>query len=292
MKPNAIQTIVITGGTAGIGLQSALALAKTGARILISGRNIERGEAAVAQVKAASHNPDVVFVQGDLSSMAGIDRLAADILARANTVDVLVNNAGYLGSEMCRNDDGVEMHFAVNVFAPWRLTRALLPALKRSQSARVLNVTGGDKPAPVDPGNLQGEKGFKGLMTYTHSKSVMESMSMGLAADLEPDGIMVNVVFPGRASTDMTRSLSAKALPGLMKLMYPLFKLFFREDGGKSAANAARSTIWAATHTELEGVTASYFDTNSKLRSLHATAYKPEVQRQIRLTLDDIARRN
>ncbi len=169
----------------------------------------------------------------------------------------------------------------MNVLAPWRLTLALLPALRAADSPRVLNITGGDKPAAVDPDNLQAEKGFRGLMTYQHSKSVMEAMSMALAKRLEDEGVTVNVLFPGRASTAMTGSLSAKALPGVMKLMYPLFKLLFKEDGGKSAEKAARSTIWGATSPELDGVTGRYFDTNSNEQKLHSTAYDPQVQDRI-----------
>ena len=141
-----------------------------------------------------------------------------------------------------------------------------------------MNITGGDKPDRIDIDNLQAEKGFKGLMTYTHSKSIMESMSIALAKELEPEGISVNILFPGRASTSMTRSLTAQSLPGLMKLMLPFFKLYFSDDGGKSAAKAATSTIWAATTPDLEGVNGKYFDTNMKEQRLHPTAYEADVQ--------------
>ena len=226
-------------------------------------------------------NDGVELVVGDVSSIEGIDALARSLLERVELIDVLVNNAGYFGGSPEYSDDGVEMHFAVNVLAPWRLTRALLPALTAAEDARVLNITGGDKPAAVDPDNLQAEKGFRGLMTYQHSKSVMEAMSMALAEKLEPEGVTVNVLFPGRASTAMTGSMSAGSLPGLMKLMYPLFRLLFREDGGKSAKKAARSTIWGATSPELDGVNGRYFDTNSKEQKLHPTAYDSQVQDSI-----------
>ena len=104
---------------------------------------------------------------------------------------------------------------------------------------------------------------------------------MALAARLEPVGVSVNVCFPGRASTAMTGALSVDALPGLLKLMYPLFRFMFRADGGKSAAKAARSTIWAATTSSLNGVTGRYFDTNTKEQKLHPTSYDPKVQARI-----------
>ena len=280
------RTIVITGGTGGIGFQSALALAKAGARVFITGRHQDRGEAAVKRITIQAGNPNIVFIQGDLSSIAHIDDLASKLRKQATQIDVLVNNAGYLGSQLCESHDGLEMHFAVNVLAPWRLTRAVLPSLQAAGQARVLNVSGGDKPARIDPDNLQAEKGFKGLMTYTHSKSVMEAMSMVMAQELKPLGVHVNVIFPGRASTAMTQSLSPASLPGAMKLMYPLFRLLFKEDGGKSAAKAARSTIWGATSPELEGISGAYFDTHTKKQTLHATAYDATVHSRIREVIE------
>mmetsp|Transcript_27067 Transcript_27067/g.62730 ORF Transcript_27067/g.62730 Transcript_27067/m.62730 type:complete len:301 (-) Transcript_27067:3172-4074(-) len=276
------RTIVLTGGTGGIGFQSALGIAKTeGVRVLITGRNRETGEAAVKRLIDETGNKNVELVVGDVSSIAGIKALASALVDRAKVIDVLVNNAGYLGSTLKHNDDGIEMHFAVNVLAPWQLTMALLPALKAADHCRVLNITGGDKPAAIDKENLQAERGFKGLMTYTHSKSAMEAMSVALAEKLKPEGVTVNVLFPGRASTSMTRSLSAKSLPGCMKVMYPCLQQLFKEDGGKSAAKAARSTIWGATSPEIEGVTGRYFDTLTKEQKMHKTAYDPEVHARI-----------
>jgi len=273
--------IIITGGTGGIGFQSALSIARSGARVIITGRNKERGEAAKKCIIDETGNENVQLVIGDVSSLSAVDALAGELLKQVERIDVLVNNAGYLGNEYKKSDDKVEMHFAVNVLAPWRLTLALLPALKIASKARVLNITGGDAPAAVDINNLQAEKGFRGLMTYTHSKSIMESMSVALAEKLEPEGVTVNIIFPGRASTAMTRSLTSKGLPGCMKIMMPFFRCFFKEDGGKSAAKAASSTIWGATSSELDGVTGRYFDTSSKEKKLHPTAYKSEVKAAI-----------
>ncbi len=275
------RTVVITGGTGGIGFQSALGIAKTGAHLLITGRNRERGKVAVQSIIDETGNDRVELVVGDVSSIEGIDDLAGALLERVGHIDVLVNNAGYLGSALEHSDDGVEMHFAVNVLAPWRLAHALLPALKAADEGRILNITGGDKPAAIDPDNLQAEKSFRGLMTYAHSKSAMEGMSMALAEKLEQEGVTVNVLFPGRASTAMSGSLSPSSLPGFMKLMYPVLRLLFREDGGKSAKKAASSTIWGATSSELDGVTGRFFDTNSKEQKLHPTAYDSAVQGSI-----------
>ncbi len=274
-------TALITGGTGGIGLHSAIGIAKTGVRVFITGRDATRGEAAQQTIQTASKNIDIHFLQADLSCVSVIDDLAQRFLSQSSTLNILVNNAGYLGEEFVKSEDGLEMHFAVNVLAPWRLTKCLLPALRSASDARVVNVSGGDKPAKIDIDNLQAEKGFKGLMTYTHSKSILEAISVHQAKIYEPYGISVNVVFPGRASTAMTRSLSSKALPGALKLMYPFFRLFFREDGGKSAIKASQSTIWAATSPTLAGVTGTYFDTHCVEQELHPTVHDLDVQQSI-----------
>ena len=278
---NQEKTVVITGATGGIGFYSALGIAKSGARIILVGRNQERGKEAQQRIINESNNSRISFISGDVSSISSIDILASQIHKEVECIDVLINNAGYFGSELRTSEDGLELHFAINVLAPYRLTMSLLPALRSAQSPRVLNITGGDKPDRIDVENLQAEKGFKGLMTYTHSKSIMEAMSVALSKELEAEEISVNIIFPGRASTTMTRALSSKSLPGLMKLMLPFFKLYFADDGGKSAAKAALSTIWGATSPELDGITGRYFDTDMKEQRLHPTAYDKEVQDKI-----------
>lgn len=288
------RTIVITGGTGGIGYQSALGIARaatTATTIVITGRNQERGEDAVRRLQAASttsSSTTIHLVVGSVSSIAQVDALAAGIGEKVSRVDVLVNNAGYIGGAVEKNEDGIEMHFAVNVVAPWRLTQKLLPLLQKADHARVINVTGGGMaPAAVDVDNLQAEKGFKGMMTYSHSKSIMEGMTMALARSMKPKEVFVNVVYPGQASTAMTQSVSREMLPGLMKVLFPLMKLFFREDNGESAAKAAKSTIWAATTPELKGVSGKYFDKNCKEKQVHKTTALTSVQDTIVATITE-----
>ena len=280
------RTVVVTGGTGGIGYHSAVGIARTGCRVIVTGRDRQRGEAAVRQIIEEAANPRVQLVIGDVSSRASIDALAKALLECVDRLDVLVNNAGYLGNEPVMSADNLEMHFAVNVCSPWSLTHALLPALRAAGgTARVVNLTAGDNapgtPIPLDVDNIHAEKGFRGLLTMAHSKSVMECMSVALARELEPQGVMVNVVFPGRASTVMTRSLTLQGLPGPMKLFLPCMRILFRDDGGKGAALAARTTIWAATDDKLNGVTGRYFDSAQKERPMHPKAMDPQAQAKV-----------
>ena len=286
------RTVVVTGGTGGIGFHSALGIARTGARVIITGRNRENGEAARQRIIAETNNPHVELVVGDVSSFSGVDALARELIqVVGQRLDVLVNNAAYLGNKKRVSNEGLEMHFAVNVVSPWRLTYAMLPVLRAAGgTGRVINVSAGDNPpqtpVPLNVDNLQAENGFKGLLTMAHSKSVMEAMSMALARELEPKGVMVNVVFPGRASTVMTRSLSAQGLPGPMKLLLPCMKLFFKDDGGKGAAKAAKSTIWAATSPELDGATGRYFGASTKECKMPRKALDSQVHGRIIATIE------
>jgi NAD(P)-dependent dehydrogenase (short-subunit alcohol dehydrogenase family) len=288
-------TVVITGATGGIGFQSALGIAKTrsDARIVITGRNKERGEAAQRSIQMESGNDAVEFIIADVSSLKGVDALRADLCERLDRIDVLINNVGYMGNKKVVNEDNIPLEFMVNVVAPRRLTMSVLPLLKAAGGkARVLNISGGDKPAAIDVNNLFEEKGFRGLMTYTHSKSILESLSMLMSKELEKEGITVNVIFPGRASTAMTRSLSFGGLPGPMKCFLCCFKCMFMEDNGKSAKAASKCTIFGATSSTLDGVTGKYFGStkgDNKEQKLHPTAYDPNVQATILAKINSVA---
>ena len=108
------RTCVVTGGTGGIGFHSALGIARTGARVIVTGRDRARGEAARRALVEESGNERVELVIGDISSIKGVDALARELLEKVDRIDVLVNNAGYFGNVKKTSEDGLEMHFAVN----------------------------------------------------------------------------------------------------------------------------------------------------------------------------------
>lgn len=274
------KTIAITGGTGGIGLHTAIGVAKTGARVIVTGRNQERGASAVAQIREASGSEDVAMVVGDLSTRAGVDALAAAIRGEADQIDVLIHNAGLMAQERTVNEDGYELDFAVNVAAPHRLTHALEDLLVAP--ARVLVLTGGKPSGPFDPTDLQSERSFVPLVNYTMTKRAEEAMALVLARELEPKGIFVTVVYPGRASTAMTQAMTPSSLPWFMRPAWPLFRFLIpADDGGKSAAKAAQSSIFAATSPTLEGRGGVYIDTNGQEASLHAQVHDPANQQRV-----------
>lgn len=264
--------ILITGATSGIGFQTALALAKMGAQVIVTGRNQTTAQEAVAKIKSASGNSRVDFLLADLSKQAEIRTLAASFKQKYSRLDVLINNAGLAASQRQTTTDGVEAMFAVNVIAPFLLTRLLMDSLQAAPSARVVALTGGDLPAQLALDNLQAEHSFDGLNSYSQTKVAMMAVMYEYAERTRGSNVTINVCYPGQASTNMTRGVTANMLPGFMRLLFPLFKLAVRDDNGKSAAKAARSSIYLAASPDVAGITGTYYDTNSKL-----TAWPPAV---------------
>jgi NAD(P)-dependent dehydrogenase (short-subunit alcohol dehydrogenase family) len=282
------KTVLITGATSGIGFQTALALAKMGAQVIITGRSNSSGESAVADIKAASGNSKIDLLIGDLSVQKNIHSLAEQFKARYDRLDVLINNAGLAASERKLTVDGIESNFAVNVVAPFLLTHLFMDSLKASKSPRVVILMGGDVPAKLDLDNLQSELSFDGLNSYSQSKLAMMVMMYEFAQRTQD--VTINVCYPGQASTNMTRSVTADMLPGFMRFAFPLFKLMTRPDKGKSAAKASRSSVYLASSPEVEGVSGKYFDMNCKMANWSASVMDTENREKLWKIVDQIAR--
>jgi NAD(P)-dependent dehydrogenase (short-subunit alcohol dehydrogenase family) len=113
-----------------------------------------------------------------LSKQSEIYKLAGDFKKQFSRLNVLVNNVGLLESSKRLTADGLEVHFAVNVVTPFLLTHLLLDTLKQGRPSRVINVTGGMPFGKIDLQNLQAEKSFQGLATYSHAKRMIAAMSL------------------------------------------------------------------------------------------------------------------
>ena len=271
--------ILVTGATSGIGFQTALSLAKMGAQVIVTGRSQKSAQEAVTKLKAESGNERVDFLLADLSVQKNVRALAEQFKERYERLDILINNAGLAASKYELTEEGVESDFAMNVVAPFLLTHLLMNSLKKSDAPRVLTLMGGDVPATLDMDNLQSEKAFDGLNTYSQTKLAMMVL-MYEYAKREKD-VTINVCYPGQASTSMTRSVTPEMLPRTMRWMFPIFKLMVRDDGGKSAAKASRSSVYLASSKEVQGVTGKYFDTNCKEAAWSPAVMDAENRKQL-----------
>src|SRR5437016_8523945 len=197
------KTVLVTGGTGGIGKATAVGLARLGARVGITGRDIARAEAAAADIRTASNNAAVDAFATDLSSQTDVRRLARDVLHKYPRLDVLVNNVGGFWSHRHLTADGLEHTFALNHLAPFLLTGLLLGRLTASAPARVVTVSSGAHArGRIDFDDLQGERDYSGQRAYSQSKLANVMFTYELARRLDATGVTATVLHPGVVRTN------------------------------------------------------------------------------------------
>jgi len=256
--PMAGRTVLVTGGTTGIGRATALGLATMGARLAITGRDRGRAEAAAREIRAAGGGQVDVFV-ADLSSQSQVRRLADEVLQRLPRIEVLVNNAGGCWKTRRVTADGLERTFALNHLAPFLLTDLLLDRLRHSAPARVVTVASNAQAmGRIDFDDLQGERSYSGARAYNQSKLANVLFTYELARRLAGTGVTANALHPGVVST----SFGAEDPGRVQRLFVPFMRPFM-----KTPAEGAARSIHVASAPELEQVTGCYFANSSAKRS-------------------------
>ncbi len=245
------KTCVITGGSAGIGYVTARELARGGARVIIAARDARRGEAAAADIRAATGNGAVEFIAADLSLTAGVRDLAASVRAEAPRLDVLINNAGAMFGKRRENADGIEKTFALNHLAYFALSLELLPALRTAAPARIVNVASqAHKGETLDPADLQMKRKYDGWRAYKRSKLANILFTRSLARRLEGSGVTANALHPGFVATDIGIANAYVPKP-LWRLLTTLFAI--------NPEEGAKTSLHAATAAEVKGANGRYF---------------------------------
>lgn len=229
------RSVMVTGANSGIGEAACSELARLGATVHMVVRSRERGQQALDRIAAASGSKAIELHICDLSSLASVREFGAGFLASGAPLDVLVNNAGVLPAERTRTDEGFELTFVTNVLAPFLLTALLLPVLRRSNSARIINVSsGGMYTSRINLDDLQLEqRDFKGAAFYAHTKRAEVILSEEWGRRLAADRITVHSTHPGWVATAGV----AESLPGFSRVMGPLLR---------SPAAGADTIVWLA----------------------------------------------
>ncbi|HEY5358220.1 MAG TPA: SDR family oxidoreductase [Streptosporangiaceae bacterium] len=262
-RPLAGRTVLVTGGSGGIGRATALGLAAMGAQLAITGRDRGRTEGAAREIRAAGGGQVEVFI-ADLSSQSEVRRLADEALQRLARIDVLVNNVGGYWNTRHVTADGLERTFALNHLAPFLLTCLLLDRLKHSAPARVVTVSSNVQAlGRIDFGDLQGESSFAGGRAYNQSKLANVLFTYELARRLPASSVTANALHPGVVRT----SFGAEDPGGVQRLFLPLMRPFM-----KTPAQGSVTSIHLAAAPDLEQVTGRYF-ANSKPRRSSKRSY-------------------
>jgi NAD(P)-dependent dehydrogenase (short-subunit alcohol dehydrogenase family) len=244
------KTILVTGSTDGIGKATAKALASQGHRVLLHGRDREKGRAVLREIGKVAETASLDLFTADLSSLGGVQGLADQIRDRYERLDVLVNNAGVYMSERVLTRDGLETTFAVNLVAPFLLSHLLLPLLEGGAPARIVNVASSAHfdAHTLDWDDLQGEKQYGGWKAYALSKLGVVLFTHSLARRLDSGQVTVNCLHPGVICTKLLSSA------------FPDYPCDPPEAG-------ARTPVYLATSPEVAGVTGKYFESMKEARS-------------------------
>jgi NAD(P)-dependent dehydrogenase (short-subunit alcohol dehydrogenase family) len=261
------RTVLVTGGTGGIGKATAIGLATMGARVGITGRDLARAEQAAADIRAASGNPAVDVFAADMSSQAEVRRLAAAVLDAYPRLDVLVNNVGGFWAHRQPTADGLERTFALNHLAPFLLTNLLLDRLKASAPARVVTVSSGEQArGRIDFEDLQGARDYSAQRAYSQSKLANVIFTNELARRLQGSGVTATSLHPGVVRTNFGADQA-----GFFAVMGGMVRPFL-----KTPARGAQTSIYLASSPDVEGVSGQFF-ANRKPKTANKLAYDTDM---------------
>ena len=262
------RTALVTGATDGVGRLVATKLGEAGVHVLVHGRDRQRGEHVVAAIAAGAGTAE--FVSADLASLAEVRGLAAAVLARTDRLEILINNAG-IGTagpspERQTSADGHELRFAVNYLAGFLLTHLLLPLLRSSAPARIVNVSSAGQQA-IDFSDVMLRRGYSGARAYCQSKLAQILFTIDLAEQLAGSDVTVNALHPASyMDTTMVRRAGVTPWSSV-------------EEGAEAILNLAVSPA-------LEGGSGLYFNGLKEARA-NEQAYDAEARHRLRaLSLD------
>lgn len=248
------RTVLITGGNSGIGKWTAIGLARMGADVVITSRDLERGTSAAEDIRAHTGSGSVQVERLDLADFTDIRRFAEAFTRTHPRLDVLVNNAGLTLSERAESVDGNEMLLQTNHLGPFLLTNLLLPLLEQSAPARIVNVasTAHKQAGALDLEDLQTEnRRYIGLQAYARTKLMNILFTRELARRLAGRGVTANALHPGTVRTGFGMGGDAR---GWLRVGMILARPFF-----KSPRQGARASIFLASSPRVADATGGYY---------------------------------
>ncbi len=239
---------VVTGANSGLGLVTARELARHGAGVVLACRNLEKGQAALAEIRGAAPRAQVELAELDLGSLASVERFAERFTAEHGGLELLINNAGVMAPPRRETADGFELQFGTNVLGHFALTGRLLPLLQGRADARVVTLSSNaHRMGRINFADLQSARTYNRWVAYAQSKLADLMLALELDRRLRAAGSTVKslAAHPGYAATN----LQSAAAPALDRAVMLLTNVLLAQ----SAEMGALPTLYAATEPELEG---------------------------------------
>ena len=243
--------VAITGPTAGIGRSAALEIARRGAQLSLFCRNLQKAEELRQEIIAAGGlEPTIILM--DMADLSSVRNAAQTLLDSGQALNVLLNNAGVVNTRRKETVDGFEETLAVNHFAPFLLTGLLMPGLKRSPGARIVNVASHAHAFVKSMGfeDMQATRGFKTFREYGRSKLANILFTRRLAARLEEQDLTVNCLHPGAVATSLGSQNNGFLGRNLPRLLKPFFR---------SPQEGAQTSIYLCCSADVASISGEYF---------------------------------
>lgn len=269
--------ILVTGATDGIGKITVTELAKKENHVIIHGRNEQKAQKIVAEIKQQVPNAEVKYLIADLFSLSAVKHMAEQFQQKYDHLDVLVNNAGAVLDDTRRETDGIENTMALNVLAPLLLNQLLLSSLEKSSDDRIINMSSAiHRQAKPDMADLNLENEQSGQKRYGISKLFVIWNSQHLATELQRQGITnvtVNCSHPGAVGTNFGQD-SDNGFINNMIYKVALHLMPAPERG-------AITNIYLASSDEVKGVTGKFFNNKKQLEKPQMKEHTLEREQQL-----------
>ncbi|XP_070827875.1 retinol dehydrogenase 12-like [Chaetodon trifascialis] len=248
------KTVLITGGNTGIGKETAVDLAKRGARVILACRDLDRANKAAEDVRKRSGNGNIIVKKLDLASLQSVRQLAKEVLASEERLDILINNAGVMSCPKWQTEDGFEMQFGVNHLGHFLLTNCLLDLMKKSSPSRIVNVSSlAHERGQIYFDDIHQEKDYSPWKSYRQSKLANVLFTRELAHRLQGTGVTTYSLHPGVIRTELGRHFWPM-LPLWKRLLYAPIMFFV-----KSPTQGAQTTIYCAVEESLQNESGLYY---------------------------------
>ena len=263
---------LITGATDGIGKETAIQMASKGYDLILIGRNKQKGKKVINQILKNSKECKIDFFQADLILMKEVAKVADEVRAKYDKIDILINNVGAYFAFRGMTEEGFERTFALNHLGYFLMTKKLLDLVQASGYARIINVSSSAHYGiDFEFDNINGEKKYKGFDAYKKSKLANVMFTYELAKRIERKGVTANCLHPGFVATKFVNNNN---------ILWRMFIGFAKMMMAISVKDGAKTTVYLACSKDVENTTGRFF-ANSEVKKGSSKAKNEEHNRKL-----------